>query len=80
MDVDPTTAAVVVVGEASSCSTPYVVLRPAEVDALASSSASPFRLTLAEGSAVSVAILGVWATAWAFKALSRALKAGDPET
>jgi hypothetical protein len=43
------------------------------------STASPFRLTLAEGSIVGASILALWATAWGIKALVRSISSGDPE-
>lgn len=41
---------------------------------------SPFSLSLADGGLVGGAIVAVWASAWAFKALSKAIGSGDSET
>jgi hypothetical protein len=68
---------VLVVTEQSVCDeADFVLLTTAE---LHQATASPFKLTLAEGGLLSVAILSVWVSAWAVKAAARALSAGDPE-
>jgi len=67
-----------VVTSAIECApTDYVLITLAELD---QHTASPFRLSAAEGGLVSVAILGVWAAAFAFRAAIRAINSGDPET
>lgn len=40
---------------------------------------APFNLSTTEGGLIAVAILGVWASAFAFKAAVRALSGGSPE-
>lgn len=40
---------------------------------------SPFALSASDGAILGGAILAVWATAFAFKALIKALNSGDPE-
>ena len=55
--------------EGASCAVgQYVVLTQAEFD---NYTASPFRLTTAEGGQISGAILSLWALAWGFRQLMR---------
>lgn len=54
---------------ASPC-TSFVMLTPDEYSSLV---ASPLNLSAEDGATLSVAILGVWAVAWSFKALVKAL-------
>lgn len=63
-------------GVASCAAAQYVVMTDAEFQR---ATASPFRLTLAEGGAISGAILLVWASGWAFAQLQRALRTPEPE-
>jgi hypothetical protein len=54
----------------------YVVLTNQEFQRSVS---SPFHLTLAEGGAISGAILLVWAAGWGIRQLTRALRTPEPE-
>lgn len=63
-------------GVATCTAAQYIVMTNAEFQ-LATS--SPFRLTLAEGGAISGAILLVWAGGWAFRQLVRLLRTPEPE-
>jgi hypothetical protein len=47
----------------------------AEYDQIAT---NPFNLSLSDGALVSVAVIGVWATAWAFRVLIRMIREDDP--
>jgi len=68
---------VLLVTEDTACTAEqFVLLTPAEHH---QATASPFKLTLAEGGAISSAIVLVWVSAWAVRAAARALSAGDPE-
>lgn len=42
-------------------------------------SASPFILTMQEGSAIAAAIALVWAVAWGYKQLIKSVNGGNPE-
>ena len=53
--------------------TSHVVLTPAEYAAM---SQSPFNLSPEDGAAVGAAVVGVWAIAWAFRALYSVLRDG----
>lgn len=46
----------------------------------AGASASPFNLSTEDGAYISALIMGVWATAWAIKAVSRAITAPASDT
>jgi hypothetical protein len=60
----------------SSCSaSQLVVMSGAEYDQIAT---NPFNLSLSDGALVSVAVIGVWATAWAFRVLIRMIREDDP--
>jgi hypothetical protein len=48
----------------------FVVLTPTEYGSFL---ASPFSLSAEDGATVSIAIIGVWAVAFAFRALAKAL-------
>ncbi len=63
-------------GVSSCTAAQYVVMTDAEFQ---QATASPFRLTLAEGGAISGAILLVWASGWAFRQLQRAMRTPEPE-
>lgn len=63
-------------GVATCTAAQYIVLTNAEFD---QATASPFRLTLAEGGAISGAILLIWASGWAFRQLVRLLRTPEPE-
>lgn len=61
--------------EGATCTaSQYVVMTDAEFSTL---TASPFRLTLAEGGAISTAILLVWAAAWGIKTIAVVLRHTD---
>lgn len=62
---------------AGNCSD-YVLYTKAEFDTLSSGS-SPFAISASEGAILGGAILAVWAAAFAFKAVIKALNSGDPE-
>jgi hypothetical protein len=62
---------------ADPCTT-FVVLTPVEYAAI---QASPFNLSAEDGLTLSVAILGVWAVAYSFRAIGRALNTdGEPSS
>lgn len=61
--------------EGASCTTAqYVVMTDAEFDL---HTASPFRLTVAEGGAVAGGILLLWGAAWGIRAIARVLAHTD---
>lgn len=61
--------------EGATCTTSqYVVMTDAE---FAQHTASPFRLTVAEGGAVAGGILLLWASAWGVRAVMRVLAHTD---
>ena len=66
---DPAASGALYVTAAEPCVS-LVALTPAEYAQLA---ASPFNLTAEDSGLLSVAILGVWAVAWSFRALVQAL-------
>lgn len=49
-------------------------------DELSAYTASPFRLSATEGGLIAVAVIGVWAVAFTFRAIAKVLNGGDPET
>ncbi|MDO9292640.1 MAG: phage coat protein [Hydrogenophaga sp.] len=76
--LDFTPENVVVVTTAIECSPSQYVL--VTYDELSAYTASPFRLTAAEGGLLSAAVIGVWATAFVFRAVVKVFTSGDPET
>lgn len=55
--------------------TQYVVMNQAEFD---QATVSPFRLSMAEASALSSAVLLVWAVAWGIRTAVRVIRDSDP--
>lgn len=56
--------------------TDFIAMTSAE---FISNTSSPFHLTLAEGAALSGAILAVWGVAYMFRVLPRIFNSGSPE-
>lgn len=67
----------VVVQANTTCTTNQMQLTTANEFGLGT--ASPFHLTVVEGSLIAAAILGVWALGFSFKNLRRAINGGSPE-
>jgi hypothetical protein len=67
----------VVVQQNTTCTATQIQLTTANEFGLGT--ASPFTLTIAEGSLIAAAILGSWALGWSMKQLKNALNAGSPE-
>lgn len=74
--VDPSTGVLSATEDETCTGSQYVLLTQSELDIYM---ASPFRMSVTDGAALSMAIIAVWAAAHYWRALSRSLFNHDGE-